>query len=311
MPISRAKIVKRLRPGLYGLMGKNYARYTDQCKQIFEMKNSEKAYEEMTMAVGTGLAPIKPEGDQIYLDSMEDGYTAQTQHSTVALGYAITEEAIEDNLYESKAEMGSNALSRSLGETKELQGASILNLAFDSGSPIGDGVSLCNASHPLQNGDTVSNTVAADLNETSLKSAITAIRTNFVDDRGLKIQVKPQKLVVHPNDAFNAFEILKSDLSTSVNQFGTDGVTNTNNVNSIKGRGFFSEGAFIYDYLTDSDAWFILTDVDYGLIHWQRRPLTMNMDYTDPYTGNIIVTASERYSFMVGNWRKVYGSSGA
>lgn len=310
MPLSRADIVKRLRPGLAGLMGKNYAKFTDQCKQIFETKNSEKAYEEMVMTVGTGLAPVKAEGDQIFLDTMSDGYTARVTHSVVGLGFAITREAIEDNLYESKSEMMGQNLSRSMGETKELRGASVLNLAFSAGSPIGDGVSLCNASHPLQFGGTVSNTVSADIADTSLKNAITTIRTAFVDDRGLKIKVAPQKLVIHPDDAFDAFEILKSDLSTSVSTFGTDGTTNTNNANSLKGRGFFQD-FMIYDYLTDNNAWFVLTDVDYGLIHWQRRPLEIDMEYTDPYTGNIITTATERYGFMVGNWRKVYGSAGS
>lgn len=310
MPLNRAQIVKRLRPGLAGLMGKNYNRFTEQCKQIFESKNSEKAYEEMVMSVGTGLAPVKPEGDQIFLDTMSDGYTARTEHSVIALGFAITREAIEDNLYESKSEMMGQNLARSLGETKELRGASILNLAFDSGTTIGDGVSLCNAAHPLQFGGTVSNTVAADISDTSLKNAITTIRTDYVDDRSLKIKVAPTKLVVHPDDAFDAFEILKSDLSTSTASFGTDGLTNTNNVNSLKGRGLLGD-VMVYDYLTDGNAWFIMTDIDYGLIHWQRRPLEIDMDYTDPYTGNIITTATERYAFMVGNWRKVYGSSGA
>jgi hypothetical protein len=310
MPLSRADIVKRLRPGLAGLMGKNYARFTEQCKQVFETKNSEKAYEEMVMSVGTGLAPVKPEGDQIFLDTMSDGYTARAEHSVIGLGFAITREAIEDNLYESKSELMGQNLSRSMGETKELRGASVLNLAFDAGTTIGDGVSLCNASHPLQFGGTVSNTVSADIADTSIKNAITSIRTDFVDDRQLKIKVSPQKLIVHPDDAFDAFEILKSDLSTTTVSFGTDGISNTNNVNSLKSKGFFND-IMVYDYLTDTNAWFILTDVDYGLVHWQRRPLEIDMEYTDPYTGNIITTATERYAFMVGNWRKVYGSAGA
>jgi hypothetical protein len=310
MPLSRADIVKRLRPGLAGLMGKNYARFTEQCKQVFETKKSDKAYEEMIMTVGTGLAPVKPEGDQIFLDTMSDGYTARAEHSVIGLGFAITREAIEDNLYESKSEMMGQNLSRSMGETKELRGASIFNLAFDSGAPIGDGEPLCDTAHPLQFGGTVSNSVSADISDTSLKNAITTIRTDFVDDRQLKIKVAPQKLIVHPDDAFDAFEILKSDLSTSI-ATGTspDYGTNTNNVNSLKSRGFFQD-FMIYDYLTDSNAWFIMTDVDYGLIHWQRRPLEIDMEYTDPYTGNIITTATERYAFMVGNWRKVYGSAG-
>lgn len=311
MPMNRADIVKRLKPGLAGLMGKNYNRYTGQCAQLFTTKKSIKAAEEMLMVVGTGLAPVKPEGDQIFLDTMSDGYVARAENATIALGFALTEEAIEDNLYESKAEMSGKHLSRSMGETKELRGAAIFNLAFDSGTLIGDGVPLCSASHPLQFGGTVSNTVASDISETALKAAITAIRLNFVDDRGLKTKVAPRKLVVSPTDAFTAFEILKSDLSTSTVTNSTTGVTNTNNINSLRAGGLFPEGHMVYDYLTDQDAWFILTDVDDGLIHWQRAPLTVKMDYQDPYTGNIITTARERYSFMVGNWRKVYGSTGA
>jgi hypothetical protein len=302
-------------------MGKNYQRYATKQAQIFEQRKSEKAAEEMIMTVGLGLAPVKAEGAQIFLDNMNDGYTVRAEHSTVALGFAITAEAIEDNLYESKAELMGQALSRSLAETKELRGASIFNLAFDSGTPIGDGVSLCNASHPLNNGGTVSNTVSADLSETAIKNAITKIRTDFVDDRGLKVKILPRKLIVHPNDAFTAYEILKSDLSTSiatVNAAGSDVATssvlaasNRNNVNSLRAGGLFPEGHMVYDYLTDTDAWFILTDVDMGLVSWQRRPMEVKMDYTDPFTGNIITTASERYAFMVGNWRKVYGSAGA
>lgn len=309
--ISRADIVKRLKPGLAGLMGKTYNRFANQHTQIFDIRKSEKAAEEMLMTVGLGLAPIKAEGAAIAMDGMSDGYVARADHSTVALGFTITREAIEDNLYESKTDMMGRGLARSLAETKELRGAAVFNLAFDAGTPIGDGVSLCNASHPLFNGSTVSNTVAADLSETALKNAITAIRTTFVDDRGLKIKVAPQKLIVHPNDAFTAFEILKSDLSTSTATNSTTGVTNTNNINSLRAGGLFPQGHMVYDYLTDNDAWFILTDIDDGLILWQRRKMEVEMEYTDPFTGNIITSASERYSYMVGNWRKVYGSAGA
>lgn len=321
MTISRADIVKRLKPGLAGLMGKNYPRFSGQQAQIFKTKKSDKAAEEMVMTVGLGLAPVKQEGAQVFLDNMADGYTARTEHSIIALGYTITQEAIEDNLYESKNEMLGNALTRSMAETKEIRGAAIFNLAFSAGAPIGDGVSLCNASHPLYGGGVVSNTVSADLSETSLKAAITAIRTNFVDDRNMKIKVAPRKLIVHPNDHFTAFEILKSDLSTSVTNVSSGGVlngtsnvvgvTNTNNINSLKSQGLFGEGVMTYDYLTDPDAWFILTDVEDGLIMWQRRAPSISMEYTDPYTGNIVVTGSERYSHMVGNWRSVYGSAGA
>lgn len=313
--VSRAQIVKRLKPGLAALMGKDYARYSGQYQQIFSTKKSDKSAEEMLMTVGLGLGAVKNEGGEILLDAASDGFTARAVHSTIGLGFVITEEAIEDNLYESKADVLGGALARSMAETKEIIGASVLNSAFDSGTPIGDGVALCSASHPLANGAVVSNTVAADISETALKNAITAIRTTFVDDRGLKIQTKPRKLVVSASDAFTAYELLKSDLSTSTATgpgSGNTGVTNVNNINSLRAGGLFPEGYMVYDYLNDQDAWFIMTDCqDNALIHWQRRPLKIDMDYRDPYTGNIVTTATERYSFMAGNWRGIYGSSGA
>jgi len=310
--VSRAQIVKRLKPGLAALMGKEYARFSGQHTQIFQTKKSEKSYEEMLMTVGLGLGAVKNEGGEILLDAASDGFVARTVHSTVGLGFVITEEAIEDNLYESKSDVLGGALARSMAETKEIIASSVLNNAFDSNFAIGDGVSLCNAAHPLANGSTVSNTVAADISETALKNAITAIRTTFVDDRGLKIQTKPRKLVVSASDAFTTFELLKSDLSTSTATNSTTGVTNTNNINSLRAGGLFPEGYMVYDYLNDQDSWFIMTDCqDNALIHWQRRPLKINMDYRDPYTGNIVTTATERYSFMAGNWRGVYGSTGA
>jgi hypothetical protein len=310
--VSRAQIVKRLKPGLAALMGKEYARYAGQYQQIFNTKKSDKSYEEMLMTVGLGLGAVKNEGGEILLDAVSDGFTARTVHSTIGLGFVLTEEAIEDNLYESKADVLGGALARSMAETKEMLAASVLNNAFDSGTPIGDGVALCSASHPLNNGSTVSNTVAADISETALKNALTAIRTTFVDDRGLKIKVGARKLVVSATDAFTAYELLKSDLSTSTVTNSTTGVTNTNNINSLRAGGLFPEGHMVYDYLTDQDSWFIMTDCqDNALIHWQRRPLKIDMDYRDPYTGNIVTTATERYSFMAGNWRGIYGSSGA
>lgn len=310
MPVSRADIAKRLRPGLKGLMGTTYGDFTGQYKQIFKTMTSDKAAEEMVMTVGLGIAPVKPEGSLVELDNITDGYTARADHVTIALGYAITEEAIEDNLYESQAMQKTAYLARSMAETKELRAAAILNLAF-TGNGVGDGVSLINSAHPLKFGGTVSNTAAADLADTSLKAALTAIQTQFLDDRGLKVNVKPRKLIVHPNDKFTAFELMRSDLSTAVATQGATGVTNTNNINSLRAGGFLPGGFMEYDYLTDNDAWFIMNDVDMGLIHFQRAPLKMSMDFKDPYSGNIICTARERYSFTVGDWRSIYGSTGA
>lgn len=303
-------IAKRLEPGLAELMGKDYNQFANQYKEIFETRKSDKSKEEMVMTVGLGLAPVKPEGGLIYLDNMQDGYTARAEHVNVSLGFAITQEAMDDNLYESQGEMKTKALARSLAETKELRAAATLNLAFTSGVVVGDGVTLCNASHPLVGGGTMSNTAGAvDISETAVKNAITAIRTGFVDDRGIKIRVSPKKLIVSPTDNWTAFELLRSDLSTTTAT--SSGITNTNNINSLKAQGFFSGGLFVYDYLTDTDAWFIQTDVSNGLVHWERKPVEFRLSYQDPFTGNIVASGGERYSFMVGDFRTIYGASGA
>lgn len=318
--INRALIAKRLKPGLAGLLGNDYERYTDQHLQIFDKRISNKAAEEMVMTAGMGLAPVKNEGGTIFLDSIQDAYTARVDHATISIGYAITEEAIEDDLYEAEAESKTAALARSMGQTKEVRAASVLNNGFSGTYTYGDGVALFSASHPLVSGGTQSNTATADLSEAALKSAWTTIR-GFVDDRGLKVQAKPEMLIVHPNDHFTAFEILKSDLSTAVTHVsnagaydGTSnvvGTTNTNKINSIRASGMFPKGVMVYDFLTDADSWFIKTDIANGLMLWQRRPLKYNMSYTDPYTGNIVCSASERYGFMVGDFRAVYGGQGA
>ncbi len=321
MPINRADIAKRLKPGLAALMGKDYAAYANQCTQIFETRKADKATEEMVMVTGFGLAPRKTEGAQILLDQANDSFTARADMVTYSLGYAITEEAIEDNLYERQATDYARALTRSFGETKETVGAGILNLAFSAGAPVGDGQPLCSASHPLQGGGVMSNTASTDLSETSLKSALTAIRTGYRDERGLKIRVTPEMLIVHPMNHFTAFEILRSDLSTSVTNvtnagalngsLNVVGVTNVNNINSIKSKGFFKKEAMVYDYLTDDDAWFIQTDAMHGLIHWERAKFKMEMSWRDPFTGNIIVTGRDRYAFSVGDFRAIWGSTGA
>lgn len=321
MPISRADITKRLKPGLAALMGKGYASFANQCTQIYEKRNATKATEEMVMVTGFGLAPRKTEGAQILLDQANDSFTARADMVTYSLGYAITQEAIEDNLYERQATDYANALTRSFGETKETTGAAILNLAFSVGSPVGDGQPLCSANHPLQGGGVMSNTTAVDLSETALKGALTSIRTGFRDERGLKIRVSPHMPIVHPSNQFTIFEILRSDLSTSVTNVtnagalnGTANVvaaTNVNNINSLKSKGFFRKEAMVYDYLTDDDAWFIQTDAPNGLIHWERAKFSMEMSYKDPFTGNIIVTARDRYAFMVGDFRAIWGSPGA
>lgn len=313
MTVTTSLIAKRLEPGLAALFGKSYDSFGSQYKEIYETRKSDKAKEEMVMTVGLGLAPVKPEGGLIHLDNFQDGYTARTTHVNVAMGYVMTQEAIDDNLYESQSEMRTKALGRSLAETKELRAAMPLNNAFSgSGVLIGDGKTLCATDHPLAGGGTMSNSAGGvDMSETALKNAIIAIRTGFVDDRGIKIRVSPKKLIVSPTDSWAAMEALKSDMSTITATQGATGITNTNNMNSLRAGGFFPEGVMVYDYLTDQDAWFILTDVDNGLIHWERKAREFAPLHTDPHTGNVMVTAQERYSFMVGDFRRVYGSSGA
>lgn len=304
--ISRSLIVRQLRPGLAGVLGASYNQFANQFKDIYDIRTSDKAQEEMVMTYGLGLAPVKSEGAAIMLDDMGEHYANRADHVTISIGYAITEEAIEDNLYKSQAMSKTEALARSMGQTKEVRAAALLNNGF-SGTTYGDGVVLFSASHPVLNGGTAqSNTVSVDLTEAAVKSSFVDIQ-GWKDDRGLKVNVLPRKLLITVNDKFDAFEIMKSDLSTTL---GGASVTNTNNVNSVRATGIYPDGVVINNFLTDTNGWFVRTDAPNGLVMWNRRALKMRMDYQDPFTGNIICTASERYSFMVGDWRGVYGSAG-
>lgn len=303
--ISRSLITRQLRPGLAAVMGASYNQFATQFKDLYEIRSSDKAQEEMVMTYGLGLAPVKSEGAAIMLDDMGEHYSNRADHVTISIGYAITEEAIEDNLYKSQALSKTEALARSMGQTKEVRAAAILNGGF-SGTTYGDGVVLFSASHPVIGGGSAqSNTVSSDLSEAALKAAFIGVQ-GWRDDRGLKVNVIPRKLLIPVNLKFDAFEFLKSDLATTL---GGSAATNTNNVNSIKGM--FADGVAINNFFTDTNGWFIKTDAPNGLVMWNRRALKMRMDYQDPFTGNIICTASERYSFMVGDWRGVYGSAGS
>jgi hypothetical protein len=308
--VNRSLIAKRLKPGLAQLLGMDYARYSDQHLKIYDKRISNKAVEEMVMTVGMGLAPVKGEGAHVFMDNVSDAYTVRVEHSAVSIGYAITREAIDDNLYATEGEAKTAALARSMGQTKEVRAAGLLNNGFSGSFTFGDGQPIFSASHPLANGSTGDNTDTADISEASIKASQIAISA-FVDDRGLKVQAKPMMLITTPSDAFTAFEILRSDLSTTTATNSTTGVTSTNNVNSIKGRGLFPQGHMVYDFLTDADSWFVKTDVPNGLMLWQRNPMTFSMDWTDPYTGNIVCTAYERYGFTIGDWRAMYGGLGA
>ena len=305
MAISRAQLAKELEPGLNSLFGMEYDQYNQEYSEIFSIEDSQKAFEEEVLIIGFGSAPTKTEGGGVDFDNATESYTARYTHDTIALAFALTEEAVEDNLYGSLGKRYTKALARSMGNTKEVKGANVLNNAFSSSFTGGDGVSLINTSHPLAGGGTAANraTTMADLNETSLEDALIDIST-FTDDRGLTISVQSSKLVVPPQLTFIADRILNSPLRSG---------TADNDINAIKNTGVLSGGYTVNHYLTDPDAFFLLTSVTdqgEGLKMFQRTSMETNME-PDFSTGNIRYKARERYSFGWSNWRGIYGSQGA
>jgi hypothetical protein len=305
MAISRAQLAKELEPGLNSLFGMEYDQYNQEYSEIFSIEDSQKAFEEEVLIIGFGSAPTKTEGGSVDFDNATESYTARYTHDTIALAFALTEEAVEDNLYDSLGKRYTKALARSMGNTKEVKGANVLNNAFSSSYTGGDGVSLINTSHPLAGGGSAANraTTMADLNETSLEDALIDIST-FTDDRGLTISVQSSKLVVPPQLTFIADRILNSPLRSG---------TADNDINAIKNTGVLSGGYTVNHYLTDPDAFFLLTSVTdqgEGLKMFQRTGMETNME-PDFSTGNIRYKARERYSFGWSNWRGIYGSQGA
>jgi len=299
MAISRAQLAKELEPGLNALFGMEYNRYEGQHSEIFDTEASDRAFEEEVMLSGFGAAPVKNEGAGISFDDAQEAYTARYTHETVAMGFSITEEAVEDNLYDRLASRYTRALARSMAHTKQVKAASVLNSAFTAGATAGgDGVALCDASHPLTNGGTFANEpgTAADLNETSLEDALISI-AGFVDERGLVIALRGMKLIVPRQLQFVAERLMVSNLRVG---------TADNDVNALK----LPEGYVVNDYLTDTDAFFIKTDAPNGLKHFERMPLATNMD-PDFDTGNMRFKARERYSFGFSDPRCVFGSPGA
>lgn len=309
--ITRSNIAKELVPGLRKIVGLEYTRYPSQYEDLFESKTSEKAFEEDVLMGQLGLAVTKPEGASVTFDTMQETYTSRYTHEVVALGFQITQEAIDDNLYVDYAKKYASSLGFSLAQTKNIKGANVFNNGFDPAYPGGDGVPLFSASHPTLNAGNLSNLVSggADLSETALKNAWIAI-SKFQDTRGLKIMAMPQSLHIPAALNFDAFEILRSDLSTTTATNSTTGITNINNVNSIKAQGIFPKGMYINNYFTDEDAWFIRTNVPDGTILFQRKPLAFGQD-RDSYTDNLMFKGSERYSFGWTDWRQWYGSAGA
>jgi Mu-like prophage major head subunit gpT len=304
MAISRAQLLKELLPGLNALFGLEYATYGQQHKEIYETESSERSFEEETKLSGFSAAPVKNEGSAIRYDNAQEAFTARYNHETIALGFSLTEEAIEDNLYDSLSARYTKALARAMAYTKQVKAAAVLNNGFTNSAAYygGDGVPLFSASHPLVSGGTNSNipTTPADLNETSLEAAVIQIAA-WTDERGLLIAAKPCKLVVPPSLQFVATRLLETELRVG---------TTDNDINAIKNNGSVSEGYTVNNFLTDTNAWFLTTDVPNGMKHFVRTPLSNSMD-GDFDTGNVRYKSRERYSFGWSDPLGMYGSAGA
>jgi len=309
MAISRAQLLKELLPGLNALFGMEYARYGEQHKEIYETETSERSFEEEVKLSGFSAAPVKNEGSAISYDNAQEAWSTRYNHETIALGFSITEEAVEDNLYDSLSARYTKSLARAMAYTKQVKAASVLNNGFNGGYLGGDGVSLFGynsssslVNHPLVSGGTNANTPStqADLNETSLEAAVIQIAA-WTDERGLLIAAKPKKMVVPPALQFVATRLLETNLRVG---------TADNDINAIKNNGSVPEGYTVNNFLTDTNAWFLTTDVPNGLKHFVRTPLQNSMD-GDFDTGNVRYKARERYSFGWSDALGIWGSSGS
>jgi len=301
MAISRAQALKELLPGLNALFGLEYAKYEDEHSEIYETENSERSFEEELKLSGFGAAPTKSEGSALSYDNAQESYVARYVHETVAMGFAITEEAMEDNLYDSLSSRYTKALARAMAYTKQVKAASLLNTGFTTFNS-GDGVTLFSTAHPTVSGVTNSNrpAVAVDLNETALEQAVIDI-AGFVDERGLMIAAMPRKLIIAPGSMFVATRLLQTELRVG---------TADNDLNALKTNGSIPQGYTVNHYLTDPDAWFLTTDVPNGMKHFVRAAMTTAMD-GDFDTGNVRYKARERYSFGVSDPLGIYASPGA
>jgi hypothetical protein len=301
MAISRGQLVKELEPGLNALFGLEYKRYENQHAEIFDTENSDRAFEEEVMLSGFANAQVKPEGSGVTFDNAQETFTARYSHETIALAFAITEEAIEDNLYDRLASRYTKALARSMANTKQVRAANVLNNAFNAGFAGGDGVELCSAVHPTIAG-TFSNELAtsADLNETSLEQSLIDIAA-FTDERGLKVAARGVKMIIPSELQFTAERLMKSQ--------GRVG-TADNDINAVVSMGMIPQGYVVNNYLTDTDAYFIKTDVPNGMKMFVRSPIKTAME-GDFDTGNVRYKARERYSFGFSDPRGIFGSPGA
>lgn len=303
MAISRAQLLKELLPGLNALFGLEYARYGEEHREIYETETSERSFEEETKLSGFSAAPVKNEGNAIAYDNAQEAWTARYTHETIALGFSLTEEAIEDNLYDSLSARYTKALARAMAYTKQVKSANVLNNGFNTSGSYngGDSVPLFSASHPLVSGGTNSNipSTPTDLNETSLENAVIQIAA-WTDERGLLIAAKPKKLVVPPALQFVSTRLLETELRVG---------TADNDINAIKNNGSIPEGYTINHFLTDANAWFLTTDVPNGMKHFVRTPLQNSMD-GDFDTGNVRYKSRERYSFGWSDPLGMFGSEG-
>jgi hypothetical protein len=302
MAISRAQLLKELLPGLNALFGLEYARYGEEHKEIYETESSERSFEEETKLSGFSAAPVKNEGSAIAYDNAQEAWTARYNHETIALGFSLTEEAIEDNLYDSLSARYTKGLARAMSYTKQVKAAAVLNNGFSSAYTGGDGVSLFSTAHPLINGGTNSNrpSTAADLNETSLENAVIQIAA-WTDERGLLIAAKPKKLIVPPSLQFVATRLLETSLRVG---------TTDNDINALKNNGSIPEGYTQNHFLTDTNGWYLTTDVPNGMKHFVRTPLSNSMD-GDFDTGNVRYKSRERYSFGWSDPLGMYASPGS
>ena len=301
MAISRAQLLKELLPGLNALFGLEYARYGEEHKEIYETEKSERSFEEETKLAGFSAAPVKNEGSAIAYDNAQEAFTARYNHETIALGFSVTEEAVEDNLYDSLSARYTKALARAMAYTKQVKAASVINNGFNNGYVGGDGVALFSTAHPLVNGGTNANTptTQVDLNETSLEAAVIQIAA-WTDERGLLIAAKPRKLIVPPALMFVAKRLLDTELRVG---------TTDNDINAIKQMGAIPEGYTVNHFLTDNNGWYLTTDVPNGLKHFERMALVNSMD-GDFDTGNVRYKARERYSFGWSDPLGIWGSAG-
>jgi hypothetical protein len=301
MAISRAQLLKELLPGLNALYGLEYKKYEDEHSEIYETESSDRSFEEEQKLSGFGAAPTKAEGAAIAYDNAQEAFTSRYIHETIAMGFSITEEAMEDNLYDSLSARYTKGLARAMAYTKQVKAASLLNNGFTSFNS-GDGVTLFSASHPTVSGNVNGNipSVAVDLNETALEQAVIDIAA-YVDERGLLIACRPRKLIVPPGLMFVATRLLQTEMRVG---------TADNDINALKSNGSIPEGYRVNHYLTDTDAWFLTTDIPNGMKHFVRTAMQTGMD-GDFDTGNVRYKARERYSFGVSDPLGMYGSTGA